>query len=139
MKKILYAIMVVLICFSSGCSSSSSSGNSAAKTTKSYTTEKSGLSESERKAIAEREAVNWIMDELDSSKYDVNSSKYKVGTISKCNKGYTGIEDWLTVCGTLYLYNKYGSLEDVAEFEVDVKVSEDGWGTSIGSSSRIKY
>ena len=123
MKKILCLIKATLICFSAGCNESSASDSSSVKTTQSHITEKSGLSESECKNIAKQEAIKWLKDEIDTSKYDVHSSQYKVETITTSTKGLT-FDDKMEVCGTVYLYDKYGSLEDATEFEVKVNMSE---------------
>ena len=85
------------------------------------------ISISEKKKIAETEAISEIISYLKSTPgyttYDVNASKYKVGTITQ---GSGTAENHFTVNGTLYLYDKYGSLSDTSTFSVTVVVRDDG-------------
>lgn len=86
------------------------------------------ISISDKKEIAEAEAIDAIISYLQSTpgytSYDVNSSKYKIGTISQ-GSGIT--EDHFTVNGTLYLYDKYGSLANTATFSVTVVIDDYGY------------
>lgn len=81
----------------------------------------------EKKEIAEEQAIKEIIRFLKSTpgymSYDVDSSKYKIGTISQ---GTGTAVNHFTVNGTLYLYDKYGSLDDTATFSVTVVVDDYG-------------
>ena len=70
-----------------------------------------------------------------SSKYDVDSTRYKVGKIENSGKKFT-------VYLTLYLYDNYGNLKGQLEMTPNVEVDEKG---NVGSctghypySSKIK-
>ena len=77
----------------------------------------------------EKAALDGVCYYLDESKYDVDATKYKIGSIRKYE------EYKYEVNGTLYLYNKYGSLEDVAYFTCDSVwwVEEEGYAINMGS------
>lgn len=53
------------------------------------------------------------------SDYDISATRYKIGEIT--DLGYK-----FEVNGTLYLYDKYGSLKDIATFSATVEVKDDG-------------
>jgi len=83
---------------------------------------KKKLTISEKEEIAEEEALDAVYSSLKSkygSKYDVGATKYKKGQITNSGNNFT-------VNGTLYLYDKYGSLEDTATFSVRITVDDDG-------------
>jgi hypothetical protein len=82
------------------------------------------LTESEKKAIAEQQALKMVLEYMNHrsstyGKYDINATRYKIGAITHSGKEYT-------VNGTLYLYDKYGSLKDTATFSGTVDIEDNG-------------
>lgn len=84
---------------------------------------KETISISEREEIAQSEAILALIDELQTNSryqsYDVDSSRYTVGSIEQK-------DDLFTVYGTIFLHNKFGTLEDVGEFTIYVSVDSRG-------------
>lgn len=112
MKKIIALLLACLIVvLTAGCSSSTVSSQSSKKNNNSYAPN-TKLSISDKEKIAEQQALIKILDymELMRSKfgdYDIDATRYKTGAIT-----HSG--DKFTVNGTLYLYDKYGSVKDTA-------------------------
>lgn len=84
---------------------------------------KETISISEREEIAQSEAILALIDELQTNSkyqsYDVDSSRYTVGSIEQ-------EDDLFTVYGTIFLHNRFGTLEDVGEFTIYVSVDSRG-------------
>ena len=96
------------------------------------------MSESEIEAAVEEAAISHVLLELSSNKkYDLSKSTYKMGTIAKLEN----FDDRYEAYGTIYLYNMYGSLEDVATFycnSIWLLNDEDNPACSMGSC-KITY
>lgn len=130
MKKIIALLLVLCLCagFCACGAVYNSNVTQSEEDNTSYTnappTEKA-ISTSEKEEIAEDEALDAVYSSLKSKyslKYDVSATKYKIGQISNIGNKFT-------VNGTLYLYDKYGSLKDTATFSVRVTVDDDGYAS----------
>lgn len=131
MKKIIALLLALCLCIGlcacgtvyqdSGTSQTEAPNNRYTSPTKKK------LTISEKEEIAEDKALDEVYSLLKSkygSKYDVGATKYKIGQITNSGSKFT-------VNGSLYLYDKYGSLKDTATFSVRVTVDDDG-STSSG-------
>ena len=126
-KAVVFSIVCLIILSLMGCSSASvsterpSSNNSYVKPTQKT------LSTSEKEKIAEREALKKLLEYMKSShnvykfgKYNIDATRVNVGSITEDRNNR------FSVCGKLYLYDKYGSLKDIATFEGAVDVEDNG-------------
>ena len=92
----------------------------------------SQMSESEKENAVQLEAITDALEKLKKDFSFVESeTMYKIGSCSCTNKT-SKYEEW-EVSGTLYLYNKYGSLEEIAYFSYDcIMLNESGGTVSFG-------
>ena len=75
-----------------------------------------------------RAAARECLNRLEGKGFNLDDSKYKIGQISE-------IDDFeYEVSGTLYLYDKYGSVTEIATFTCScIWIDRDGDGVSVGS------
>ena len=113
MKKFIILLFILCSLLAlSACKSGSDSSYSSSSSSSSVDVE----------AMVKREALSMIYEAMEREEYstyrdyDIGATKYSFGSIKKAGARYTAN-------GTLYLYNKYGNLEDTAVFSVDVEVS----------------
>ena len=128
MKKVLIGVLTLIMVLGLvGCNSSTdSSTTSTTKKNTDYNVDekvnKKILSESEKGEMAEDAAMEEILDYMENNskfyKYDISSSKYTVTNIDSYGADYH-------VKGSLYLYDKYGYLEDTATFDCKVTFFDD--------------
>ena len=126
MKKFVALFLACLLLVSAvGCTASSSAPQSSNSSNNSYTPNgPKKLTISEKKEIAETQALRKTLEYMQTmtykfSDYDISATRYKIGEIT--DLGYK-----FEVNGTLYLYDKYGSLKDIATFSATVEVKDDG-------------
>lgn len=126
MKKIVALFLVCLLLVSAvGCTPSFSGSQSNKTPNNSYQPNNSQkLTISEKEDIAEKQALKKALEYMKTmsskfSKYDIDATRYKIGAITHSGNKFT-------VNGTLYLYDKYGSLEDTATFSGSVEVEDNG-------------
>ncbi|MBQ7500375.1 MAG: hypothetical protein IJT91_05740 [Clostridia bacterium] len=88
--------------------------------------------ESEKQAVIEKTAIDEVLRILNGKvDFEKSETRYKIGKIEMTKKANKG-ESWYA-SGTVYLYNKFGSLEDAATFEMEgIYLSEEGWATRMG-------
>lgn len=126
MKKLVALLLICFLLISAvGCTPQNSNSQSS-NTNDSYTPnyKPKELTESEKKNLAEQQALKMVLEYMKLrsstySKYDIDATRYKIGAITHSGKKYT-------VNGTLYLYDKYGSLKDTATFSGTVDIEDNG-------------
>lgn len=86
------------------------------------------MTKSEIEKVVTEEAMWAVTHRLDKNKYNLDNSEYKIGSIIKVDSFKYEVN------GTLFLYNKYGTLEDVASFSCSsIALLDDGRAVSAGS------
>ena len=126
MKRIIVLFLAcVLFLFAVGCETSSEVTQTNDEENNTYTETQASLSESEKEEIATYAALMKVLEYMeetpwDFSGYDRDSTRYKIGTVENLRLGRHRVQ------GTLFLYNKYGNLEDMATFSCRVDVWDDG-------------
>ena len=91
------------------------------------------MSEDEIEDLLVRTALDEAIWRLEGKDYDLDASKYKIGSIRTVDK--YGVYNY-EVSGTLYLYDKYGSLKDIATFTCStIYIDEDGKAISTGTTT----
>ena len=132
MKKIISLLLVLVMALSlCACGEEPEKENT-------HTSQSSSLSGREKLTQAEIQdkaeseaiwcAIRHIKNFSYSSRFDLDSTRYKIGRMYEY-KAYN-----YEVSGTLYLYDKYGSLKGTATFTCScIYINEDGDAVSIGS------
>lgn len=137
MKKVLSLILVLVLCLSLyACGSEETTKPADSKGTEAQSNSQSadrreGMTKSEIEEKVTLEAVWYAMNHLKNSaystKFDLDATKYKIGSMVE-------IGDYeYEVSGTLYLYDKYGSLKTTAKFEHScIWINKDGDAVGVG-------
>ena len=133
MKKLttilLLLSMCLCICACQGESVSDDSDDSAEETTSVAGAYRDTMSASEIENAVTKAAVEEVLGRLNGQNYNLDATKYKIGSITLLDNAYE-----YEVSGTLYLYDKYGSVADIATFTCScVWINENGRATSVGS------
>lgn len=86
------------------------------------------MSKDEIEELVTQTALDEVMWRLRDKNYELSTSKYKIGSITKVGEYYE-------VSGTLYLYDKYGSIKDIATFTCNgINIDEDGEAFALGTT-----
>ena len=134
MKRVLSLVMVIIVCIvvCVSCAAESTGGSNkndtpnVNKKQEAETPQKRKVSESEIKKIVESAFLESLIEHLEFysnrkySAYDINATKVKLGLFKKKSG------DKFELNGTLYFYDKYGSLKDTGTFTYNIYVDEYG-------------
>lgn len=129
MKRLIALLMALVMCVAlCACASSSEQGTEKATETKSQSSSYRDLmTTSEKEEEASKAAVLEVARRLENKGYYTDNGKYKIGSVIEAGK------DTYSVSGTIYVYDKYGSLDEVVTFTCDtVWIDENGNGVSVG-------
>lgn len=126
-KAVVFSIVCLIVLSLMGCSNASSSTKTPSSNNSYVKPTQKTLSTSEKEEIAERETLKMLIKYMKESykastfgKYNIDATRVNVGSITEDRDNH------FSVCGTLYLYDRYGSLEDTATFEGTVDIDDDG-------------
>ena len=132
MKKFISLILVfAMALFLCACGEEPKKENTTA-TQSSNQSKRETMSEADIQAKVESEAVGYAMNYMKriySNVFDLDSTRYKIGRMYEY-KDYN-----YEVSGTLYLYDKYGSLKGTAKFTCScIYINEKGEAVGLGST-----
>ncbi|MGI6227979.1 MAG: hypothetical protein ACOYJ1_17215 [Peptococcales bacterium] len=150
MKRVLILVMVIIVCIvvCVSCAAESTGGSNkndtpnVNKKQEAETPQKRKVSESEIKKIVESAFLESLIEHLEFysnkkySDYDINATKVKLGLFKKQSGVKKQIGDRFELNGTLYFYDKYGSLKDTGTFTYHIYVDEYG-ETSFGGFTSV--
>lgn len=139
MKRMLAAILALMLCLGlCACGDSenetgSSDSNKEPQGNNQSTDHRESLTKAEIEEKVEKEAMWYVMNHLENSAYSsvfaLDSTRYKIGSMVE-------YEDYkYEVNGTLYLYDKYGSVKGTGTFTCScIWINEDGDAVGLGST-----
>lgn len=139
MKKVISLILALVLCLSlCACGGDHKTGSSDSENSKTQSNNQSAdrresLTKAEIEEKVEYEAMQYVMRHLENSAYStvfaLDSTKYKIGSMIEYE------EYKYEVNGTLYLYDKYGSVKGTGTFTCScIWINEDGDAVSLGST-----
>lgn len=117
---------------SSSDKSSNSSSSSSSKSGSSSGSKLESMSESTKEKKVNLAAMEDAIGKLKSYyTFDEDQTGYKIGSCKRVKERDTS-EEW-AVSGTLFLYDKYGSIVETAKFSYDcIVIDKDGYAFSFG-------
>lgn len=131
MKKTFALLMAVVMCLAlcaCGTSPEPQIDESDNTTVAESSCRRDRMSESEKEEAASRGAVEEVVRRLENKGYYLDNGKYKIGSVIKVE------DDIYEVSGTIYIYDKYGSIDETVTFSCDtVWITERGSGVSVGA------
>ena len=122
-KAVVFSIVCLIILSLMGCSNASSSTNTPSPNYSYVAPTQKTLSTSEKKELAKNEALTelekYLKQHYNYGAYNLDATKVSIGSIIEDGSSFD-------VSGKLYLYDKYGSIKDIATFSTSVGFHSDG-------------
>lgn len=139
MKKAISLILALVLCLSlCACGGNNKTGSSDSEDNETQSNNQSAdrresLTKAEIEEKVEYEAMWYVMNHLKNSAYStvfaLDSTRYKIGSMVE-------YEDYkYEVSGTLYLYDKYGSVKGTGTFTCScIYINDEGEAVGLGST-----